>query len=170
MIAWTAGGGPVSIDEARCQPRKRMMRLPASRFTLRRMMAALAALALLLGGARAFVRLRELSRRYTAIAQRHYEREWVHRDGAASFTRNSERVSGYAEDEERKLHGAAGDEGPGRRALAWAKIHRADARRYRAIASAATKAARYHAALVAKYRRAARFPWLPVDPDPPEPE
>jgi hypothetical protein len=28
----------------------------------------------------------------------------------------------------------------------------------------------YHAALTAKYERAARYPWLPVAPDPPEPE
>jgi hypothetical protein len=28
----------------------------------------------------------------------------------------------------------------------------------------------YHAALKAKYERAARYPWLPIAPDPPEPE
>jgi hypothetical protein len=28
----------------------------------------------------------------------------------------------------------------------------------------------YHAAMAAKYRHAARYPWLPVEPDPPEPE
>jgi hypothetical protein len=28
----------------------------------------------------------------------------------------------------------------------------------------------HHAALQAKYERAARFPWLPVEPDPPEPK
>jgi hypothetical protein len=27
----------------------------------------------------------------------------------------------------------------------------------------------YHAAMVRKYRGVARFPWLPVEPDPPEP-
>jgi hypothetical protein len=31
------------------------------------------------------------------------------------------------------------------------------------------KQARYHARLERKYRRAARYPWLPVEPDPPEP-
>ncbi len=30
--------------------------------------------------------------------------------------------------------------------------------------------ARWHETLAAKYRRAARYPWLPVDPDPPGPE
>jgi hypothetical protein len=29
--------------------------------------------------------------------------------------------------------------------------------------------AAYHTALVQKYERAARYPWLPVEPDPPEP-
>lgn len=28
----------------------------------------------------------------------------------------------------------------------------------------------YHAAMARKYRRAARYPWLPVEPDPPEPK
>jgi hypothetical protein len=28
----------------------------------------------------------------------------------------------------------------------------------------------YHRDLAAKYERAARYPWLPVEPDPPEPE
>jgi hypothetical protein len=28
----------------------------------------------------------------------------------------------------------------------------------------------WHAALAKKYTRAARYPWLPVEPDPPEPE
>jgi hypothetical protein len=29
---------------------------------------------------------------------------------------------------------------------------------------------RYHSELTAKYERAARYPWLPVTPDPPEPD
>ena len=28
----------------------------------------------------------------------------------------------------------------------------------------------YHAAMAAKYQHAVRYPWLPVEPDPPEPE
>jgi hypothetical protein len=30
--------------------------------------------------------------------------------------------------------------------------------------------AHHHASLARKYERAARYPWLPVEPDPPEPE
>jgi hypothetical protein len=29
---------------------------------------------------------------------------------------------------------------------------------------------RYYEFMIAKYERAARYPWLPVEPDPPEPE
>jgi hypothetical protein len=29
---------------------------------------------------------------------------------------------------------------------------------------------RYHSELTEKYQRAARYPWLPVEPDPPEPQ
>ena len=32
-----------------------------------------------------------------------------------------------------------------------------------------SQAIEYNAARVRKYRRAARYPWLPVEPDPPEP-
>ena len=28
----------------------------------------------------------------------------------------------------------------------------------------------YHAAIARKYRHVARYPWLPIEPDPPEPE
>ena len=28
----------------------------------------------------------------------------------------------------------------------------------------------YHSAMARKYRHAARYPWLPIEPDPPEPE
>jgi hypothetical protein len=28
----------------------------------------------------------------------------------------------------------------------------------------------YHESLARRYERAARYPWLPVEPDPPEPE
>ena len=36
--------------------------------------------------------------------------------------------------------------------------------------SALCRISSYHAAMAAKYRHTARFPWLPVEPDPPEPE
>ena len=36
--------------------------------------------------------------------------------------------------------------------------------------SALCRISGYHAAMAAKYRHAARYPWLPVEPDPPEPK
>jgi hypothetical protein len=39
------------------------------------------------------------------------------------------------------------------------------------ICNPATEAGKvYHRAMAEKYRHAARYPWLPVAPDPPEPE
>jgi hypothetical protein len=32
------------------------------------------------------------------------------------------------------------------------------------------KVATWHEAMARKYREAARYPWLPIEPDPPEPE
>jgi hypothetical protein len=40
---------------------------------------------------------------------------------------------------------------------------------YRAEVKLCVKLADYHARLIPKYERAAAYPWLPVDPDPPEP-
>jgi hypothetical protein len=38
------------------------------------------------------------------------------------------------------------------------------------IAVAPPRLADYHEDLAGKYERAARYPWLPVEPDPPEPK
>ena len=43
-------------------------------------------------------------------------------------------------------------------------------KRERAFSDLALARTRHHAAMTKKYERAARYPWLPVDPDPPEPE
>jgi hypothetical protein len=40
---------------------------------------------------------------------------------------------------------------------------------YRRISARLRRNMEYHAAMVRKYRYVARFPWLPVEPDPPEP-
>jgi hypothetical protein len=49
-------------------------------------------------------------------------------------------------------------------------IEEARARLHRRLASKYQKRAEYHALLGRKYEHAARYPWLPVDPDPPPPE
>ena len=40
----------------------------------------------------------------------------------------------------------------------------------RAAEAAAGRVSAYHEGMAEKYRRAARYPWLPVAPDPPMPE
>ena len=46
----------------------------------------------------------------------------------------------------------------------------ADAARHREGAAASAKVAAYHAGMRDKYNRVARYPWLPVEPDPQSPE
>jgi hypothetical protein len=40
----------------------------------------------------------------------------------------------------------------------------------RAVAAASARLGGWHTRMGAKYRKLARHPWLPVEPDPPEPE
>jgi hypothetical protein len=40
---------------------------------------------------------------------------------------------------------------------------------YRRLSALLLRKMEYHAAMARKYRHVARFPWLPVEPDPPEP-
>ena len=47
---------------------------------------------------------------------------------------------------------------------------RMSAKDFREDAEQATRRAAYHASLKRKYERAARYPWLPVEPDPPPPK
>jgi hypothetical protein len=49
-------------------------------------------------------------------------------------------------------------------------IEEARARLHMRLASKYQRRAEYHALLGRKYEHAARYPWLPVDPDPPPPE
>jgi hypothetical protein len=42
--------------------------------------------------------------------------------------------------------------------------------RWERVRSMVSRNLAYNTALAAKYRRAARYPWLPVEPDSPEPE
>ena len=58
---------------------------------------------------------------------------------------------------------AAGDAEP----LEILRVARDELRRYVALCH---RQMEYHAAMVRKYRYVTRFPWLPVEPDPPEPE
>jgi hypothetical protein len=46
---------------------------------------------------------------------------------------------------------------------------RASLDEYRRVASLLHRKMEYHAAMARKFRYVVRFPWLPVEPDPPEP-
>jgi hypothetical protein len=67
-----------------------------------------------------------------------------------------------AEKRRRETHGDSGDVASG------AKPSEADEEREN-VARLRERAA-YHAVMAEKYRHAARYPWLSVDPDPPVPE
>jgi hypothetical protein len=126
------------------------MRLRRMRFTMRRMLIAVASMALLLGGLR-LVWLRSVYRE-AALARAAYE----------NLARTLQEMVENEGKNERELQIAFGVEvEPESEAV---KARRAaDARVNR-------KTAEYHAALKGKYERAASRPWvlLPPDPRPPE--
>jgi hypothetical protein len=112
------------------------MRLPRFRFTVRRLMVAMAIVALLLGGG--ILGRRSLD--YRRLAAFHEQME------------------------QRKERAVRGIE-----ILARAANDPADAAAARRDAAYEAQIGRHHAALKAKYLRAASRPWLPVPPDPPPP-
>lgn len=108
------------------------MRVPRVRFTLRRLMAAVAASAVILGG----VRLHRQATDYRSRAAGSAQTLALIRNGAWGY----------------RL--VVGQDGRWHRV-----IDRADL----------LSLIRYHTELRTKYERAAARPWLPVEPDPPEP-
>src|SRR5262249_5675012 len=133
------------------------MRLP--RFRLRTLMIVVAVAAVATGA-------EGMRRRHTAfrsIAQLHARHGVLHREVAATFQAgvetDQEIASFFREAVEResgnKLHREIRDRTE--KLVATEKIN---AERY-------AKLAAYHARLRAKYERAARYPFLPVPPDPP---
>jgi hypothetical protein len=111
-----------------------MMRLPRVRFTVRRIMTAVAVAACILGG----IRLQQLAAGYQERSSHFAHRMLM------------EKVGCYFDD---VILDAAAREKSRR------KYTDLSHRRY----------LRYQS-LGEKYERAARYPWLPVEPDPPEPE
>jgi hypothetical protein len=136
------------------------MRLP--RMTTQRWMVVALIVGLAMGGVVSVYRLKRrrdssLSLlRYHGEAERlyvQYERSW--RDSL----QHTERMLNVLEDGVRR----AGDDD----ALEL-KLFRRAAERERRYAADAARAHAYHAAMAHKYERAARYPWLPVEPDPPK--
>jgi hypothetical protein len=106
------------------------MRVPRVRFTVRRMMVAVAVVALLLAWMQAEKRIGELRDSYYWQMAIHAGLEELETEGGV-------------------IRGFSG--GP--------TVVKPNARR-----------AAYHAAMRRKYKRAYRYPWLPIAPDPPIPE
>ena len=124
------------------------------RFTVRRMMVLVAGVAFLLGAALQVQALRTRAARYSAIASQYRAKEFV----ARIKERNDH--SRWVEPFEWK---AEYERDPGMRRM------RASAEAGRGPRAENVKRVETYAALARKYERAARYPWLPVDPDPPEP-
>ena len=132
-----------SVLTGTAPPRRRLlrvsivMRMPRPRFTVRWLMIAVAAVALMISGAAWATR-----RHRQAVAS--YEERLIYHRTNAGFNRSSLEA----------------------KPLTWIPIpppSPAELDRYR-------RGAEYHEAMVLKYERALRYPWLPASPDPPEPE
>jgi type II secretory pathway component PulJ len=129
------------------------MPMPRVRFTVRRMMIAVAIVACLIGGGLHAWRIYRKFQMFAEKAEFHSFREWQRRRLAAAVEGQAElsrkRALLFPNERQDLLESAEISE----------KVAKHEGTR-----------ADYQAALKTKYERAARFPWLPVEPDPPEPE
>jgi hypothetical protein len=119
--------------------------VPRFRFTIRWMMVVVAIVAIGLFGSIEYLRLSRVARMHRFRARVHF---------ASSL--NHSRVSrSFLEQAEPPPVGSGNSEAiPG----------------LRRVAALEGALAGHYSRLTAKYERAARYPWLPVAPDPPEPE
>jgi hypothetical protein len=143
------------------------MRLPGWEITVRRLMLVVALVGLFFAGGDRVATMSRLSGEYAGKAQRYMSLEAYYRQDAASLlgqAKSNEKLASAnrpvedigneplthaSKEVEKDFAGQAGDD-LGRAARAAAK-------------------ADYYAALARKYDHAARYPWLPAEPDPPEP-
>jgi hypothetical protein len=168
------------------------MSLPRFRFTVRGLMVVVAVAALLIFAGLWSSRMARMARIYRAEATRHtlmqttFARAKVFQERrlaslesdagrkkeawAASVRREEERIQGLPRDSKRR---AAYEEVISENA----RIFEASQRRWAKFIDMQSSDLKhsdelieYHTFLVEKYERAARYPWLPVEPDPPEPE
>jgi hypothetical protein len=124
------------------------MRLPRLRFTVRRLMLVVALAGLAMGVGIWSYKMRQLSGGYARAAKFH--RAWLdrYREREAVILQAIGRLETVAA--RRSVVPPSHDR------------HREDAADY-------ARKADYREALALKYERAARYPWLPVEPDPPPP-
>ncbi len=145
------------------------MRLPRLRFTVRRLMVAVALAGLVMGGGVWSYRMWRLSRYYSGLAQAYNTGENMYRQiGAMNFdlaqVDEKRSLQLWSPQFGAKLHKALREreEKPTER-------HGRSAAGAHDVLAQPKRTADYFAAVARKYERAARFPWLPVEPDPPLP-
>lgn len=114
------------------------------RFTVRRMMVAVAGLAVIFGGAAWMIRMTTRSNQFDRRAARHAHAYFLHREYVDTYPAlvADLKEGGVAPENVPKVTGGIGRD---------------------------VRLRDYHAAMKAKYEHAARYPWLPLAPDPPEP-
>jgi hypothetical protein len=134
------------------------MRMPRVRFTVRRLIVAIAVIAILLAVGPQIRRTIHLSRLSAGFARR----AAMH-DEYESIWREDERKWREREEDDRQL----ADQSDLRSV---ADFWREQAERSAVRAEKRKALADYHARMKAKYNAAARRPWLDVEPDPPPPE
>ncbi len=157
------------------------MRRPRMRFTVRRMIVVVVAMALALGG------YRESRRRaayYAFVAGAYKLEAHEHQMYASSYdsqvaTRRrpkARRGTGYHDatlythDHGGRLTTTRQDEWNPHADRLYGRDPERDVARLRALAVRERSRSAYFAGLAAKYRRATRYPLLPVAPDPPPPD
>jgi hypothetical protein len=124
---------------------------------------------LLMGGGVWSYRMWRLSRYYASVGQEKKIGERMYRYGAAVY-------SGYAEMDEESARRSASQAIDARlpknvreHEKQSAVTEEQNANGAREIAKGYASLADEYSAVARKYERAARYPWLPVEPDPPEP-
>jgi hypothetical protein len=131
-----------------------MMRLPRVQFTVRRLMIAVAVVAILFGVG-LHIRLSRLSANFAKRAAMYAKFESVWREQGLFCREQEEQLRKWAND---PRQGVDGPEFWGR--LAQDETDRAE--KLKTLAD-------FDASMKAKYEAVARRPWLPVEPDPPSP-
>jgi hypothetical protein len=126
------------------------MRIPRVRFTVRRLMVAVVIAGIVLG----IERLWHRSAEYAGIAGQHARK-------AIGWDEHVSWLDGVAAKHARKAATGTGDS---------RSRDRENADKWAAVANGYRGMKGYHEAMRDKYAHAARYPWLPVAPDPPEPE
>jgi hypothetical protein len=144
--------------------------MPLPRIRIRTMMVAVGVVAIVIAGVIEARRLYRFSKYCEAIAVRADDAETTARHNAQHWARDGEYWSGRVRDAELKLKKYSNRpvlvDVFSKDLVYLEKLQANDA----GYVAKSTRIAEHFARLKRKYERAARYPWLPVEPDPLEPE